>query len=69
MARKIRFLGDLQRLDVKPGDTFVLSVGGTISADMAEGLKKMWAAKMGEHVPLLILADGMRLGVVSAAKG
>jgi hypothetical protein len=62
---EIRFLGDLQRLDVKPGDTFVLTVDCDISQHEAESIQQLWAKVMGD-VRCLVLGKGMKLGAISA---
>ncbi len=63
---EIRYLGDLQRIDQKPGDIFVLTAPGPISADAALRLRKILRAALGdESVKVLVLEDGMKLGLVS----
>ena len=63
--REIRFLGDLQRLQPKPGDVFVLTVEGRVSADMVKILREQWKTFMGD-IPLLVIDGGARLGCISA---
>lgn len=61
---RVRYLGDLQRLEVKPGDTYVLSVPVAISREQVERLKSRWSETVGDANKLIILSDGMRLGVI-----
>lgn len=66
MPEEIRFLGDLQRLAVKPGDRFVLVVQKPVSAETAARIQFAWERFIGdgEKVPLLILDGAMKLGVI-----
>ena len=67
---EIRYLGDLQRLELKKGDLLVLRAKGYITDDTAARLK----ANM-EHLPelqrlgvkVIVLADGLELGLLGAA--
>lgn len=61
----IRYLGDMQRLELKPGDMFVLSVDEHISQEMAVRLKEQVAQATG-CAKVIVLGKGMKLGVVSA---
>jgi len=58
--------GDLQRVDVRKGDLFVLSFPNAITCEVADAAQKMWESMFeGETVPkLLILSKGAKLGVV-----
>lgn len=60
----IRYLGDLQRLDLKPGDKFVLTVDHVLSAVECERLQQQWEAAMGIEYKVVILHGGMKLGVI-----
>jgi hypothetical protein len=68
MTDEIRYLGDLQRLELKTGDKFVLTVDVPISVRVADMIRKQWEQFAGEGVPLLILQDGMKLGAISDAR-
>ncbi len=65
MDGEIRYLGDLQRLSLKPGDKLVLTVKGHISMEMAERLRESVKKHIGDF-PVIVLEDGMTLGAVSA---
>lgn len=65
----IRFVGDLQRLQPQPGDVFVLTVDRDINMEQSDILRRYWEQVMGPEVKLLVLAPGMKLGVVAAVAG
>lgn len=58
--------GQLQRLDLKPGDRCVLMTARVLSMDQVERLSAMWRGFfVGDEVPrLLILDQDTRLGVL-----
>ncbi len=65
---EINFLGDLTRLELKPGDRFVLQVPGPISHEDAGRLQHMWRHFVGgdaEELRLFIIERGMTLGVIN----
>ncbi len=67
-APDIRYLGDLQRLDMKEGDRFVLTCEGHVSLEMQEQIQKAWKVFIGEDAekpPLLVLDRGFKLGVIN----
>lgn len=62
---KIEYLGDLQRLEIKPGDRFVLTTDQIISLETCEKIQQIWAKfTEGKGKELLILMPGMKLGVI-----
>ncbi len=62
----IRFVGDMERLQIKEGDKFVLKVPHQISSETAEKIQKIWADfSEGKCGKLLILDKDMELGVIS----
>lgn len=63
-----RFLGDMVRLKLEPGDVCVLMVPGRISNETAERMREMWTTAIGEAVTLLVLDSGMRIGVLSPSQ-
>lgn len=66
---EIRWVGELQRCDVRPGDKFVLNVDGIISDHTAQHIQRAWKDFIGgDHAKLLILTDGMKLGVFGQAE-
>lgn len=64
---EIRFLGNLNRLELKPGDRFVLSTDERISMETHDRIQRIWGCFVGnpESYPLLILESGMKLGVIA----
>ncbi len=60
----IRKAGHLQRLEVKPGDRYVITCPGRLNHADADRLREAWSALM-DGVPLLVLTEGKSLGVVS----
>lgn len=62
----IRFVGDMQRLQIKKGDKFVLKVSRPLTREAVEKFQEIWSKfTHGETGPILILEPGMELGVVS----
>jgi len=62
----IRFLGDLQRLQVQPGDVLVVQTEQILTGETRERLR----AILVDHVPghrVLVLDRSMSLGVVAPA--
>lgn len=65
---EIRYLGDLQRLDLREGDRFVLTIDGPISSSMHDIIQRQWRRFVGadtEKFPLLVLDKGSKLGVIN----
>lgn len=65
---EIRFLGDLSRLRLQPGDRFVLSCDHPLHTEVHARIQDTWRRFVddeGGTVPLLILERGMRLGAIS----
>ena len=69
MEEEIRFLGDLHRLELRPGDRFVLTMPRVVCQAQAEMINAQWEQYAGPDAPpLLILDGGARLGVVNTTK-
>jgi hypothetical protein len=62
---RIRFVGELQRLELRPGDKFVLVFPSHITHDTAERLKQTWKDFAGEDYPCAVISDGMKLAVLT----
>ena len=62
---RVRFVGDLQRLEPRFGDRYVLCISQRVSAETAARIRNLWERFAGKDVPLLILEDGMKLGAIS----
>lgn len=65
LGQEIRFLGDLQRLDLRPGDRFVLTVPRQLSYEQRARLSTAFREEVG--APVLVLEEGIKLGVIGAA--
>ncbi|KQS84137.1 hypothetical protein [Rhizobium sp. Leaf386] len=61
---QIRYLGDMQRLDLKQGDLFVLTLPAPVSSDMVARLQEAWGA-FADGAKLFVLEPGMKIGVIS----
>lgn len=67
--REVRWLGDLQRLDIKPGDKFVLTMPGSLSEETVSRIQQVWREFVGGDEPkILVLSAGMKLGVFGDAQ-
>ena len=64
-ARRIRYLGDLKRLDLKPGDQFVLMCSEKLTVAQMKALKAAWRKQMGNDFKVVVLGWGMKLGVIN----
>lgn len=62
----IRFIGDLQRLDVRPGDRFVLTVPVLLSDEEVARLQEQWAKLGLGDGKVIVLHEGMKLGVIGS---
>lgn len=61
----INFVGDMQRLDIKPGDRYVITSDVALSAEMVGRIRDVWKSFAGD-TPLLVLDAGLKLGAISA---
>ena len=61
---EITVKGELRRIDVRPGDKFVLNVDQPVSAQSAHRLQEIWRQFIEGEAPLLILERGMELAVI-----
>lgn len=60
-----RFLGDILKVELSPGDVCVLMVRTPMSREATETVTQMWRATVGDDVTLVVLDDGMKIGVLS----
>lgn len=63
---EIRYLGDLQRLDLKADDLLVVTCPAPLSVATAERIKGVVTNAVGKDVKVLVIEDGMRLGIIGA---
>jgi len=60
---EIRYVGDLQRLQPKPDDVFVLMYPQALSVSTREYLQSQWKVHFPNH-QLLVIDSGGRLAVI-----
>lgn len=54
----------LRRVDVQPGDRFVLTSHEPLSSETCARIQEIWKRFIGGDVPLLILPEGFEVGVL-----
>jgi len=59
----IQFIGNLQRLELKPGDKFVLTVPGEITQEEEQRIREILERELPGH-KILVFAGGVQLGVI-----
>lgn len=64
----LTFLGDLAKVIVAPGDVFVVMPKRQISQQTADALQEVWESRFGPECPLVVLEEGMKIGVLSPEK-
>lgn len=64
----LSFLGDLTKIKVAPGDVFVVMPKRQISQETAQALSQVWEENFGAECPLVVLEEGMRIGILSPDK-
>lgn len=68
MSGEITFLGELRRLDVKPGDRFVIMSDRPLPMSAVEHIQKAWNAFIGsDETKLLVLDGGLKIGAIGPA--
>lgn len=60
---------NLRRVDVRPGDRFVLLCNHSITAETSDRIRKLWSEFMGRDVPILVLPRGYEVGVIRREAG
>lgn len=60
---EIRWLGNMQRLKVEPGDVFVLHCDRRLTLEQGEAIQRWWQPRM-PGLKLLVVDAGMKLGVM-----
>lgn len=64
MLNEARFLGDVQRLELRPGDTVVLTCDGRLSDETAKRLGHYVQSALKCEHPVLVLESGLKVGVL-----
>lgn len=60
-----RFLGDIAKVDLSPGDVCVLMARKPMSPEEVQRIGETWRLLVGDNVTLIVLEDGMKIGVLS----
>jgi len=63
----IEFIGNLQRLELKPGDKFILTIPGEISVEEHQRIKNILERELPDH-KVLIFGGGVQVGVIGTEK-
>ena len=63
---QITYLGEVQRLHLGPDDALVVSVPHPLTMEQSERVREFVRKHLGERRKVLVLADGIKLGVLSA---
>ena len=63
---ELQYIGDVDRLVLKPGDRIVLSLDGELSDEMVIQLRDRLATVLGGEHEVIVLSGGMKLGVLGA---
>lgn len=64
---EINFTGELQRIEKRPGDVWVLTCDVPIDDDTAQRLRSEFSKRIGDDVKIIVLDKHLRLSVVSDA--
>lgn len=62
---EIRFLGDVQRLELGPDDILVLKMPGRVTGEMADRIREHFAKLLGNERKIIILDNGCEIGVLT----
>jgi hypothetical protein len=63
-----RYLGEVVKVDLAPGDVCVLMSRVTLAREDRQMIGDLWRATVGDDVTLIVLDDGAKLGVLSPPK-
>lgn len=65
---KLAYVGEIAKVKISDGDLVVITIPGTPDADQLKSISTAWEAKFGDAVPLVVLSEGMKIGVLSPEK-
>jgi hypothetical protein len=68
MTEEIRFIGDLERLVLEPGDKFILSTPRALTVQEQQRIQNAWREFVGgdaDALKLLIITEGMTIGAIN----
>ena len=60
---EIRFVGEMHRLDLRPGDKLVLTTEVHLTGQQCENLQKHLESKFEGH-EVIVLSGGLKLGAI-----
>lgn len=61
----VRWVGDLARIETRPGDVFVLMFPRALTNEIAEQIRAQWQGYL-PGTKAVVLGDGARVGVINA---
>ncbi len=64
---RIKYLGDVRRLALHPGDVVVLYLPGHASPESVERVKAAASVLIPDH-RIMVLADGIKIGVLGSGE-
>ena len=67
-SSEIRYLGDVQRLQLEPGDVVVLTCEGVLTSDQLVAIQRYMDQRLLAHTTL-VLDSTMRIGVLGKKGG
>lgn len=66
---EVRFLGDVERLELGADDVLVIKVSSVLSAGLASRIKEVIRSELGKDRRVLVLESGMQIGILSPTSG
>jgi hypothetical protein len=60
-----RFIGEIVKVELSPGDVCVLMASARLSKEIVDGITATWRASVGDDITLIVLDEGLKLGVLS----
>lgn len=62
---EVRFLGDVQRLTLQPGDVLVLKCANVLTVETTARLREHVQKIVGQECKVMVLSGGLEIGVLS----
>lgn len=63
--KKVAYVGEIAKVKVSGNDMVVLTVPRSVDASELSRISSEWEKKFGDNATLLVLFDGMKIGVLS----
>lgn len=67
MTVAIRFVGDMERLQVKPGDVYVVTVPQILSDEAVKAITRYVQDALRTDAKVVVMHGGLKLGVMGEA--